>query len=854
MDADVQSERGGLTKLEAAARLAQYGPNSLPTERRASIGDTLRHLIQDPILALLVIAACVYFVLGSMAEGAMLLFFALFSVWLMLLQERRSENAIRALKELAAPVATVIRDGEEQRVPSHEVVPGDLVVLGEGERIPADGELVTASQFTVDESLLTGESVPVNKLKGPSEPDDGDAGRVFSGTLVVRGHATARVTATGAATEAGKLGTSLATIVSGPTQLQQTTGQLVRVFGMLSLIVCVALTVYYGLMLGDWLQGTLSGIALGMAMLPEEYPVSLSVFLAIGSWRMAQIGVLVRRAAVVEALGAATCLCVDKTGTITENRMRLHSLDDGTERIALGGVVSLPAASQNLLRAAYFASRRGGYDPMDVAVFDAADQALATQPGGDWGLTREYGLTPELLAVSQVWRDVDGATFVATKGAPETVALLCRLDPEAKARWLERVHTMAAQGLRVLGIAVATWEGDTLPDDARSFAFTFLGLVAFEDPVRPSVAAAMAQAGAAGVKVKMITGDFPGTARAIALAAGISAREVVTGAELQAASPEDRQLIASRVDVFARVRPEQKLELVTALQAAGETVAMTGDGVNDAPALKAADIGIAMGKRGTDVAREASDIVLLDEDFGRIIDAVRMGRRMFDNLRKVMIYITAVHVPIAGLAFLPVILGWPVAVWPLHVVILEMVIDSMCALAFEANPAEPDAMQRPPRPRGESVVALPQLAFGMLEGAVLLAAILGVYGMSLHLGVAEDVARAMTIVTLIVGNLGLVLNNSSQRSVFLPGAGLRPPRWFWLIAGSALLVLAVGIGVPGLRGLFHFSPPDWVQLLIAAGMGLCSFVVIEGLKLIPAIRQIAGAYRPKGTLSGAFRT
>lgn len=827
--------QSGLSSAEAKRRLGIYGPNSLPSAHPPTVRDRLLRLVREPMLMLLLLAAAIYFVLGSMAEGIMLMLFAMFSISLMLIQERRSEGALAALQQLSAPIARVRRDGADMRLPAADLVPGDLVILNEGERVPADGVLLSATYLAIDESLLTGESVSVNKTTAPVD------NRVFASTLVVSGHGLARLTETGSRTETGKLGSSLARIVPEETHLQQATGRLVRTFGILALVVCGGLAVYYGLVRQDWLQGILSGIALGMAMLPEEFPVALAIFLAIGSWRLAQVGVLVRRAVAVEALGATTCLCVDKTGTITENRMQLRYLDDGATRLDVRQATVLPAGLVPLLRCARYASRRGGYDPMDLAVFDLADSVLASNLDEGLGLEREYGLTSALLAVSQAWRDSRGELFVATKGAPEAVIGMCPMGTGDAASMLERAHELASHGMRVLAVAEAGWEDAALPDDPRRFAFRCLGLVAFEDPVRASVPAAVAAAHAAGVQVKMITGDFPATASTIAAEAGIPGVDVVTGEQLQDAGPDQLRQWARTVSVFARVRPQQKLQLVAALQANGETVAMTGDGVNDAPALKAADIGIAMGRRGTDVAREAAGIVLLDEDFGRIIEGIRLGRRIFDNLRKVIIYIAAVHIPVAGLGFLPVVLGLPIIIWPLHVVVLEMVVDSMSSLAFEDTPPEPDIMRRPPRRRSESVAALSQLLYGLAQGTAVFVAAFGIYVGALAVGVDTDVARAMTIVTTVIGNLGLVLNNSSQHSLFA-GALPRPQPLFLPIAGATLTLIVLALYVPALREIFYFGLPSWIELAVAAAAALGAFVLVEAGKLLAPVRRIAGAF------------
>ena len=825
----------GLSGAEAVRRLAQFGPNSLPVAKDPSLLDWLAELAREPVLILLLVAAAVYFVLGSMTEGLVLILFALFSVFLMLFQERRSQKALAALRQMAAPVATVRREGGELRLPSAELVPGDLVVLNEGERVPADGILVAATHLAIDESLLTGESVPVDKAAA-------ERSRVYGGTLVVAGHGLAQLTETGPRTETGKLGAALAIIEPEQTHLQRTTGRLVRVFGTFALVVCTLLAVWYGILANDWLRGILSGVALGMAMLPEEFPVALPIFLAIGSLRLAQVGVLVRRAAAVEALGAITSLCIDKTGTLTENRMRLRHLV-GNGRLDLSQAPTLPAQWVPLLRTACLASRRDSYDPMDIAVFAQGDALLVPDLLAGLELAREFPITTELLALTQVWSG-RGRLLVATKGAPEAVLGLCRLSETEASSVSRQVQELAEQGFRVLAVAAADCDDPRLPDDPRAFIFSLLGLIAFEDPMRPGVPAAVAEARAAGIKVKMITGDFPATARAIAQQAGIVDTEVVTGDDLRDGTPEQVQRWASAVSIFARVRPEQKLKLVDALQASGETVAMTGDGVNDAPALKSADVGIAMGKRGTDVAREAADIVLLNDDFGQIVGAVQLGRRIFDNLRKVIIYIAAVHVPIAGLGFLPIAFGLPMVIWPLHVVLLEMVVDSMCSLAFEDTPAEPDIMRRPPRPRGAGVAGLPQILLGLTPGSIVRVAAFGTYLVALQGGGDPDVALTMALLIAVLGDLVLVLGNASQHSVFQHWRLPRPQPLFAPIAAAAIGLLGLAICVPALRDVLQFGVPSPAQFALVAMVAAVTFALIELLKLLRVVGRISGAVDP----------
>ncbi|KQW37759.1 cation-translocating P-type ATPase [Rhizobacter sp. Root404] len=806
----------GLSDDEAGRRLSTHGPNEIEDRERHGLASTLRGVATEPMFLLLLVAAAIYLVLGDLGEGLLLAFFAVVTVGLVIFQERRSEHALDALRGLASPHVRVVRGGQVRRIAARELVPGDLFLVGEGERVAADGIAREAGGLAVDESLLTGESVPVRKRASQqaagasAEPIGGDdTPHVYASTLAVSGHALVEVLATGRGTRVGRIGASLADIETAPTPLQRHLRRLVQVFGAVAVLTSAALVAWYGLQRGDWMQGVLSAIALGMAMLPEEFPMTLTVFLALGAWRLARIKVLARRPAVIEALGAATVLCVDKTGTLTENRMRLARLvTDGADIVAKPGA-PLPEDVHRLLEFGMLASRRGSIDPMDRALLDHGDTALADTEHlhPDWQLTHEFPLSPELLAMSHEWTDAAGVHRIAAKGAPEAVFDLCHLGPQRVQALLVRVRLLADQGLRVLAVAEGSSADGATAKQQHDYDFDLLGLVAFEDPLRESVPAAVAQAREAGIAVAMITGDHAATALAIAREAGIDiAAGTLTGAELQRMDEAALADAVRRVRVFARVLPEQKLRLVEAFRRNGETVAMTGDGVNDAPALKAAHIGIAMGVRGTDVAREAAGLVLLDEDFGRIVGGVRMGRRIFDNLRKVMIYITAIHVPIAGLALLPLVFGLPPLMLPAHVVLTEMVIDPVCSLAFEGAPEDPRVMRRPPRRSDEGIVGWPMLWRGLAQGGSLLAATMAIYVLALQAGRDADVARTLAVIGLTLGNLLLVAVNATVgvgwRTLFTASALA-----FWGVAAAASVALTVSLAVPATRRLLHFGVP-----------------------------------------------
>jgi len=825
----------GLARAEAEARLAREGPNELP---RASQRTPLRialEVLHEPMLALLLAGGVLYLVLGDIGDGLVLFAFALLSIAITVVQESRTERVLEALRDLTSPRALVIRDGQRLRIAGRDVVRGDVVLLAEGDRVPADGMLLHASDLQIDESLLTGESVPVRKRAATagdaaSRPGGDDLPFVYSGTLVVRGSGLVEVRATGPRSEIGRIGGSLATVAVEPPRLQRQTRHVVRLFAMAGAAVSVLAVLLHGALRGGWLDALLGGIALGMSMLPEEFPVVLTIFMAMGAWRIARARVLTRRAAAIETLGSATVLCTDKTGTLTENRMVIAALwrADGPEARLRGA----PAAAEfrPLVDCGLRASAREPFDPMDKAFHELARVSGIAIPAAD-RMTRAYGLRPDLLAMTRVWesdpRGLDRR--VATKGAPESIADLCRLDTATRAIVLAQVDAMAAEGLRVLGLAEAVHAGDALPDSPRDFAFTFLGLVGLSDPLRASVPAAVAQCRTAGIRVVMITGDYPSTARAIAREAGLADGAVMTGEEVAAL---DDAALARRVretSVFARVMPEQKLRIVAALKANGEVVAMTGDGVNDAPSLKAAHIGIAMGGRGTDVAREASAIVLLDDDFGSIVRAVRLGRRIYDNLRKAIGFIFAVHVPIAGLALMPLLFGMPVMFGPVHIAFLEMVVDPVCSLVFEAETEEEGVMRRPPRAPEAPLFSRPLVAWGLVQGLVAFALVAAVYLAAIARGLPDDVVRSLAFFALVSAIASLILVNRSF-SASLAEALRRPNRALAGVLLAVAAMLAATLLLPLARDLFRFGVPASLDLAIACASGIAALLALERLK------------------------
>jgi Ca2+-transporting ATPase len=830
----------GLTEQEAASRLEEEGYNELPSTKQRSVFAIAYEVVRQPMFLLLVACGTIYLLLGDVQEAIILLGFVFVVMGITFYQERKTERALEALRDLSSPRALVIRDGEPKRIAGREVVRHDIIMLSEGDRIPADAVLMSCVNLSVDESLLTGESVPVYKTNCVNPIEMGRPGGdslpfVYSGTMVVKGQGIARVQATGAQTEIGRIGRALQAVESGETLLQKETGRLVRNLAIVGLSLCAVVVVVYGITRGDWLNGFLAGTTMAMATLPEELPVVLTVFLALGAWRISQKRVLTRNVPAVETLGSATVLCVDKTGTLTQNQMTVARLFADGEFYDVDYTNSnFPEDFHETVEFSILASQKDPFDPMEKAIKQLGEHYLAgtSHIHEGWTLVQEYPLSEKLLALSRIWQSPDNLSYIiAAKGAPEAIADLCHLDEEQCSELSLYVSTMAADGLRVLGVAKASFQKTELPGEQHDFQFQFLGLVGLADPLRPAVPAAIKECYSAGIRVVMITGDYPITARSIAAQAGLApVDEVITGHEMDEMDDLELQKRLRTVNIFARVVPEQKLRLVNALKANGEIVAMTGDGVNDAPALKSAHIGIAMGGRGTDVARESSDLVLLDDDFSSIVETVILGRRIFDNLKKAIAYIFAIHVPIAGMSLIPVLMGWPLVLLPVHVVFLELIIDPACSVVFEAEPEEDDVMNRPPRNPKEPLFGRRTAGLSLLQGTIVLLTVLAVFAISYYRGQGEQEARALSFTTLILANLGLILTNLSWSGTIIET--LRKPNTaLWWVVGGAVVFLGLVLYVPFLRGLFRFAELHPADLGICLAAGIVSILWFEGLKL-----------------------
>ncbi|HLQ25062.1 MAG TPA: cation-translocating P-type ATPase [Acidiferrobacterales bacterium] len=831
----------GLSPAEASIRLHDDGYNELPSAKPRRFLSIMLQVVSEPMLLLLLAIGTIYLLIGDPINSVVLFVSIIVIAGISLYQEHKTERTLEALRDLSSPRARVIRDGKQIRIPGREVVRGDIVVLAEGDRVPADAVLIFSINLFTDESLLTGESVQVHKRAREDvaqiAPPGGDGSPyVYAGSLVVRGQALARVLAIGMNTEIGKIGKALQSIKAEPTTLQRETRRIVRVAAMLGIGLSILVTIGYGLTRQDWINGLLAGLTLAIAILPEEFPVVLTIFLALGAWRLSRQHVLTRRVAAIEMLGAATVLCVDKTGTLTLNRMAVHKLYANGQYydVAAHDGKPVPETFHSLMEFGILASQREPFDPMDKALRALEDIRFidTAHLHHRWTLVHEYPLSAELLALSEVWQGRQDEDYVvAAKGAPEAIMDLCHLGDEERDALASHVGNLAAEGLRVLGVARARFHASPLPRDQHEFAFAFVGLIGLADPVRPTVPAALEECDAAGIRVVMITGDYPATAQSIAGQIGLKGRErVMTGAELEGLSDDTLRRHIKNVNLFARMVPAQKLRLVNALKANGDIVAMTGDGVNDAPALKAAHIGIAMGERGTDVAREAADLVLLDDDFASIVRAVAEGRHIYNNIKKAMAYLVAIHIPIAGMSLIPVLIQAPLLLLPVHILFMELIIDPASSVVFEVERGIDNLMRRKPRAPNAPLFNESALILSLLQGLGVLAVLLVIYWWDIYHGSNEAYSRTKIFATLAAANLSLVhVNRSWSHTVFsslpIPNAPL------WWVSAAAFIVLLLALYMPALRSLFHFTPLSAFNLTACIVTGMASVAWFELNKL-----------------------
>ena len=802
----------GLTSAEAHSRLMVNGENQIPSEKQKTLLRQVLTIVSEPMLILLISAGVINFFLAEILDAVMLMFTVVIVLGISIAQSRRTENALFALRQLAAPYATVIRDGSEMKIPSSSVVVGDLLLLSEGDRVSADARIIRNVTLATDESTLTGESVPVEK-----QIDD----LAFSGTLVTRGHGQAIVEATGANSALGKIGKSLQDIPFERSQMQRDVDQLVRVIGLLGVITVASVVIIYGSTRDNWLEGALAGIAAAMALIPEEFPVILTLFLAIGAWRMSQVRVIARRPSAIESLGSISVLCVDKTGTLTKNEMSIVEVQISSERFAINAQ-PIPEPAKKLIEIGALACPTTIFDPMDRAFADLIRDESSFRKAES---IREYPVESHRMAYIHVWK-FGNSIRVAAKGAPETIARLCKLEKEQLEKLTVDVHAAANSGYRVLAVADCILEVNaSIPDDIEELSFNFQGLAFLQDPVRDGVVESIHNCATAGIRTIMITGDHPNTAIAIAKMIGLpNPSRCVTGPEIESSTDAELHQLIPHVSVFARVIPEHKLRIVRALQSLGEIVGMTGDGVNDAPALRAADIGIAMGKRGTDVAREAASLVITDDDYSSIAHGIHRGRATYANLQKAMSYVVAIHIPIFGLALLPIFsTSWPLILLPGLVAFHEVIIDPACSIVFEEESPDPEIMKRQPRGIKSKIFSRSELILSITQGATVFLAILTLFLFSLNAGRSEAEIRSLVFGSLMLSNVGLILTNRSRTLTILQTFRQRENRAVkWIVIGALLIVFSL-LSFNPLRVIFDLGAielQDWGWMAITSIIGI----------------------------------
>ncbi len=808
----------GLSSAQADAARRQFGLNQRAAGESQTGWRLVVEIVSEPMFILLAVASLLYVLLGQWQEGIVLGVAMGLVAGISVFQTVRSDRALQALRQLTQPTVSVLRDGKLTTEAVEQVVVGDIVWLTEGQTVPADGRLVQANDCSVDEATLTGESVPVAKLMP-------DTDRFFAGTTLTSGSAYLRITAIGDATDLGKLGHSLQTIVPEKTPLQLQISRFIRGmafagFGAFALV--------WGINFahsGNWATSLLLGLTIAMSVLPEEIPVAFSSFMALGAARMVHFGVLTKQPQTVESIGSATVICTDKTGTITQEGMTLVKLYDHHTRTIVAPGTALSSSAREVLAYARWASEPYPFDPMEKAIV-SANQSVSGQPETTpEPLAHEYPLAGVPPMMTHVYAPATGPVRVAGKGAVERIMRVCHLPAEEAAGVLRQANELARQGYRVLGVAGSDWTGADYPAEQDAFNWSFKGLVALENPPKPNAKAVVQQFSQAGISVKMITGDSPETAQAIARQVDLpNPDQILTGQEVVAMTDTDLQTQVRSVNVFARMFPDAKLRVIRALKAGGEVVAMTGDGVNDGPALKAAHIGIAMGKRGTELAKQAASIVLVDDDLGGMVKAIAQGRLIYQNLKRAVGYIVAIHIPIILTVTIPLLFGWQYVnlLSPIHIIFLELVMGPTCSIAFENEPAERDLMRQPPRRLTDTFFTAGELGIRVVQGLVISLATLGIYYQTMQAGYTVERVRTMTFITLVLSNIWLVLVSRSNRASVV--ATLRRPNpLLWLMLGITVLMLAAFLSIPPMQHLAQFGR------LSVNDLGRCGWVSLAGV-------------------------
>ncbi|MCW3090121.1 MAG: cation-translocating P-type ATPase [Ferruginibacter sp.] len=822
----------GLTTEQVNASRLQYGTNALEMQEDRIFLNVLKDVVLEPMFIILLAACIIYFAVGQYQEGVIMLVAIFIVAGISLFQEYRSKNAVQSLKKLSAAHANVVRNGIITEIATEDIVVNDLLLAEEGEIIAADGIIANANDFSLNESILTGESFAVTK-------PNGEDNNVYRGTLVTSGSAAIKVTAVGLQTRFGKIGLSLKEIrvVKTPLQLQirSFVGNMVWIGGIAFLIV-VGFNYYQS---GDFVQSFLQGLTLAMSILPEEIPVAFSTFQALGAFRLLRNHIIVKQPQYVETLGSATVICVDKTGTLTQNKMSIEFVYNAATK------TSLPVTNNNALPAqlveyAMWSSETNPFDPMEKALHQLYEKTTVTDKRAQFTQVHEYPIGGKPPMMTHIFKNDSGETIIAVKGAPEAILRQSNLSGEALQEIEIQSKAYASLGYRVLGVGKTNWKDEKWPVSQQEFVFEFIGLIAFQDPPKENITETIRIFREAGIPVKMITGDYSETALAIANQIGLSHNnELVTGQAVLELSEEALQQKVKTVNIFARMFPEAKLKVIEALKNIGEIVAMTGDGVNDAPALKASHIGIAMGQRGSEVAKSAASLILTDDDLAHMTDAVALGRKIYDNLKKAIQYIVSIHIPIILIVTLPLLLMWKFTTifTPVHVIFLELIMGPTCSIIYENEPMEPGTMQRPPRKTGANFLSLKQLSISILQGLMITTGCLGIGYYYMLQGFNDATIRTVIFITLLFSNIFLTLvNRSFYYSVIATLANKN--RLVWLIIGITLLFIVASLYVPFVSNLFRLHHLPIIAIITCILVALVSTCWIEVWKLFKRLQKV----------------
>lgn len=824
----------GLSSEQVAASRQQHGQNVLHDKGKSTFWPALKETVTEPMFLLLVVASVIYFLLGETQEGFFMIVAIVLVSAISFYQDSRSRKALAALKEYTQAQARVVRNGRMEDISTEEIVVGDFVVAEEGTRIAADGEIIQANDFSVNESILTGEAFSVIK-----DPSDSKNKTVYQGTTVISGLALFQVTNIGQHTTLGKIGTSLEEITEEKTPLQQQIGNFVKKMAFVGVLVFLLVWGINFYMSGNILESLLKGLTLAMSILPEEIPVAFTTFMALGAWRLMREGIIVKQTKTVETLGSATVICTDKTGTITENRMELAKIYiHATKTTTSKSEWQLPEAIK-VLTAGMWASEPVPFDPMEKELHLLYENFSPTDERVDFQMRHEYPLSGNPPMMTHVFENNTGQRIIACKGSPESILKYARLSTAEQEDILSHVNGLSGEGYRVLGVASADFSGSDFPKAQHEFVFDFLGLVAFYDPPKPNIAQVFDQFYRAGIQVKIITGDNAITTSAIARQAKFAGSDkALNGQELLEMTDQALEEKVNSVNIFTRMFPEAKLRIINALKKQHHIVAMTGDGVNDGPALKAAHIGIAMGKRGSEIAKQASSLILTDDDLGKMIIAIAMGRKIYSNLKKAIQYIISIHIPIILTVALPLIFGWryPNIFTPVHVIFLELIMGPTCSIIYENEPLEKNSMRQPPRIITHTFLTWHELWISVIQGLMITMGTLVSYQYAIHQGADESTTRSLVFTTLVLANIFLTLVNRSFYYSVVTALGYKN----WMIP-TVILITVVLLGsllyIPGFSNFFQLTALSFREWLVALLVACCSVIWFELFKFLRRRKQ-----------------